>query len=59
MRDDVDDVDLAVGLEQIQAVVDRVLYQSDRVDPDAEHALEGEFRVQRSRRSGSRKEAAR
>ncbi len=25
MRDDVDDVDLAVGLEQIQAVVDGVL----------------------------------
>jgi hypothetical protein len=49
------DVDLAVGLEQIQAVVDRVLYQSDRVDPGAEYALEGDVRVQRSQRSGSRK----
>jgi hypothetical protein len=40
--DNIDEVDLAVGLEQIQAVVDRVLYQSDRVDPGAEYALEGD-----------------
>ena len=39
--------DLAVGLEQIQTIVDRVLHQTNRIAAGTEQAFEGDVRVQR------------